>query len=57
MFHFIMLLLIRVKIITYYKQIINILFYKVIIELKAFYIAFITVISIYSRFKIVILLI
>jgi hypothetical protein len=37
--------------ITYYKQVINTLLYKVIIELRAFYIAFIVVISICFYFK------
>jgi hypothetical protein len=39
------------NIITYYKQVTNALFYKVIIELRAFRIAFIAVISICSYFK------
>jgi hypothetical protein len=42
------------NIITYYKQVINTLLCKVIIELRAFYIAFIAIVSIcsYSRTKI-----
>jgi hypothetical protein len=39
------------NIITYYKQVTNALFCKVIIELRAFRIAFIAVISICSYFK------
>jgi hypothetical protein len=43
--------------VAYYKQVINTLLYKVIIELRAFYIAFIAIISICSCFKIILLLI